>query len=414
MSLGRHDWQYVFLLVVDWTVIIRLPHHTFLSSLASAPRLFLLPRLSLATFRPLSDFQVQELVITKGCKNMRDLNLRKSGVTLVELLVVIAIIGILVGLLLPAVQAAREAARRASCLNNLKQYGLACLNYESARMAFPVGCGPIELDNGELSTESGSWLTAIMDQMEMRNEKEQLLESLSSRTGSNDEVLIGCVYVSTQENIPVPSNLYHCPSAKQKDGDATDPVRAGTTNHYIGCAGASVGGNSTFPDVFSPMRPTDGLIGCNGIFSPYLGRSDTFAYYSPRKATRAADIGDGLSNTILVGENSKSISGEFVPFRTGWAFGSLGVYLPSGTGQFRFTPTSVYAVKSVGEDGINANVNYIANASTRNSHCFNSNHPGGAQFANADGSVKFVDEGIEQNILQSMASIDRGEVASWP
>jgi len=344
---------------------------------------------------------------------MKNVQLQRNGFTLVELLVVIAIIGVLVGLLLPAVQAAREAARRVGCQNNLKQYSLACLNYESAKMAFPVGCGPMQLDNGDLATESGSWLTSIMEMMELKNEKRQLVEALSDRT-DNEQVLVGCVYVSTSSNIPVPSNLFQCPSATQKDAEATAETRNGTANHYIGCAGSSVSGNSLFPDVYNPQMTGTGQIGCNGVFSPYRGRSRVFAYYSPEKATRTQDISDGMSNTILVGETSRSPSGAFIPFRTGWAFGALGQYTQIAVGQFRFTPTSIFAVKSVGTHPINASANYLVDAASRNSHCFNSNHPGGAQFAHADGSVKFVDEGIGQEILQALATMDRAEVASYP
>ena len=93
----------------------------------------------------------------------------RLGFTLVELLVVIAIIGILVGLLLPAVQAAREAARRMQCSNNLKQLGLAILNYESAIKRLPPG--GLHLRDGfgadSSSTSWGpNWLTMLLPYVE--------------------------------------------------------------------------------------------------------------------------------------------------------------------------------------------------------------------------------------------------------
>lgn len=94
---------------------------------------------------------------------------RRSGFTLIELLVVIAIIGILVGLLLPAVQAAREAARRSQCQNNLRQIGLAALNYESGHNHFPRGGEFIYRDASNASKvtqDLQSPLTVVLPYME--------------------------------------------------------------------------------------------------------------------------------------------------------------------------------------------------------------------------------------------------------
>jgi prepilin-type N-terminal cleavage/methylation domain-containing protein len=89
-----------------------------------------------------------------------------AGFTLIELLVVIAIIGILVSLLLPAVQSARESARRATCMNNLKQVGLALLTYHDARNQFPLGAYSAVQEDHPAEEDGLGWATQILPQLE--------------------------------------------------------------------------------------------------------------------------------------------------------------------------------------------------------------------------------------------------------
>jgi prepilin-type N-terminal cleavage/methylation domain-containing protein len=105
----------------------------------------------------------------------------RRGFTLVELLVVIAIIGVLVGLLLPAVQAAREAARRATCINNLKQMGLAFHNFHDAFRKFPPGSDVTRNPDGTVSAVDGwSFIVHLLPYMEYGN----LYDKLNVKTGT--------------------------------------------------------------------------------------------------------------------------------------------------------------------------------------------------------------------------------------
>ncbi|VTR91072.1 Uncharacterized protein OS=Planctomyces limnophilus (strain ATCC 43296 / DSM 3776 / IFAM 1008 / 290) GN=Plim_3197 PE=4 SV=1: N_methyl_2: SBP_bac_10 [Gemmata massiliana] len=289
---------------------------------------------------------------------------RRSGFTLIELLVVIAIIAVLIGLLLPAVQKVRDAAARVRCTNNLKQISLASLNYEATTRALPPGHAP---KSSPLTTLS--WLTHLLPHIEQDSVWQQTLSDCASMPITQ--------LAPPHAGLRTPVRAYMCPA----DSRTTEAHRTRfgllvALTDYLGVAGAGT-------------DPTNGVL--------YVGSK-----------VRINDIRDGASNTLLVGERPPSPDYFF-----GWW------YSPSAS------PVAGQAVLGVGSnkdfhelstmgcpDGPypfqRGKVDDICDA-----HHFWSFHPGGANFAFCDGSVRFTPYSADR-MLPALATRSQGEIAELP
>jgi prepilin-type N-terminal cleavage/methylation domain-containing protein/prepilin-type processing-associated H-X9-DG protein len=293
--------------------------------------------------------------------------MRHRAFTLVELLVVIAIVGVLLGLLLPAVQKVREAANRLTCSNSLRQLALAAHHYHDDRQAFPPG----------FFRAPGPWLearvvtlyVALLPYVEQGNLERRWD---FTRYGNN----LGPYPTATASQVIAlavcPSDALPRPAVDLNDAEAA-PRHWGLVSY---------GGNAGVRATGVPTK--------DGIF--FEG-----------SAVRIADVTDGVSNTLLWGERNhwdpnydRLCPRDPIGTNGWWAYAGtadllLGAALPVNY-QVPATAAGCDAVKA---DRLSA---------------FGSRHPGGANFALADGSVRFLTEKMPLATLQALSTRGKGEV----
>jgi prepilin-type N-terminal cleavage/methylation domain-containing protein/prepilin-type processing-associated H-X9-DG protein len=318
----------------------------------------------------------------------------RRGFTLIELLVVIAIIAVLIALLLPAVQAAREAARRAQCVNNLKQIGLAVLNYESANATLPPG---------EKGCCWGTWGVFILPYVE-----QSALYNAWNTAGSNvpsGGAADSFLRYAGQANTTVTFsqlNAYVCPSDPSGGKQRTNSSRY---MNYVVNYGQTDQAQTTTYNLPSPVNPA--IIATfrgapfSDIGSPNVDDTGYVLGFNKLPTQTIASITDGLSNTLCASElriaspqNDNDLRGFF------W-------WGPSASFNTILPPNSTYQ-DTMGNGGCAVqnppcNTGYTPTGAAAATVYLGarSYHPGGVNASMCDGSVKFFKNSV--NIVTWMA-----------
>lgn len=321
--------------------------------------------------------------------------------TLVELLVVIAIIGVLVALLLPAVQAAREAARRMQCVNNEKQIITALLNYEDSNKEFPAArlgtgfagatttdCGNGDIvtihDQGTMSLSGASALVMILPFMEQQALFDALKADEHPIWGPN--TTWPTLSASIIPALAMRPDVYACPSDRIFESFAQ--WAHGLTITTINVAAGS------YANVFGTLAPND-----NNARIKFCG--DGVFMYARR--FRIAEITDGLSNTMFVGETRDGHIVGIDPMDG--VTKALNSNIWSNGNRMQSTMRTTRTPLNT-PPGINGGAGLAAefdNSAISNGG-FSSYHPSGANFAFGDGHVAFISDDVDLNTYMTLAT----------